>query len=344
MEQNWARGKISKRLCPDNTSKLCYSVSFETPAGIRETMWLYKVFQNGLVFVALVAGIFVAGHMLYCRSLRCRNWLLVFTTVVTGFFHMITCLFLLGLSEISGINELPLGGQQDCVDYSSSATVANAVVLTFVAISIIRQNSYSSLKMYCAMCLQIITSSIGLIVSSSYIAGRPVNMQQKVFMTLGKKDTSHIDVFWSVCQTNISEEHYRLLYEYGLIYIPVVVTVLSTWYRTYRRTGDIALVRMKILDSSCQTSDFCKTPCICTKLNTAFAALLFYSFLVLFAGRPAMIIYGHMTSGFFRDILPSLLQTVMFCFISSEYIMWCYRLNFVRPRISSVKSKTVIYV
>ena len=110
----------------------------------------------------------------------------------------------------------------------------------------------------------------------------------------------------------------------------------------YTFLSEAALVRLKILDHGCQEKGF--TSCICTRLNTAYAAILFYSFIVLFIGRPAMILHGHMTSGAFRDIFPSLLQSVAYCFFCSEYIIWCYRLNLIRPRRTSSKSSSVILV
>ena len=201
-------------------------------------MWLYKVFQNGLVFVSLVAGIAVTGHMVYCRAAKCRNWPTVFTTVVTGFFHMITCLYLLGLSELSGHSELPHGGRPDCVDYSPTANVANVVILTLVAVNVIKQNFSSSWKKYSAMVVQIFLSVTGLLILTRHSAYQSSDMRQDVFIELGKREGSpHIDVFWSVCQKLVSKEIFTVSCEYGLIYCPVAVTFLLVWYKTYRRTG-----------------------------------------------------------------------------------------------------------
>ena len=179
----------------------------------------------------------VAGHMVYCRSAKCRNWLTVLTTVVTGFFHMMTCLYLLGLSELSGYSELPHGGQPDCVDYSPTASVANVVILTLVVVNVIKQNFSSSWKTYGAMIVQILLSATGLLVLTRNSADRPADLRQNVFLEIGKKGSPHIDVFWSVCQKLISNEHFTLSCEYGLIYLPVAVIVLVAWYKTYRRTG-----------------------------------------------------------------------------------------------------------
>lgn len=335
---------LTSSLCAENRGKECYIVDIQNPFETQSIMWLYKVFQNGLVFVSLVAGIAVTSHMVYCRAAKCRNWLTVFTTVVTGFFHMITCLYLLGLSELSGHSELPHGGQPDCVDYSPTANVANVIILTLVAVNVIRQN-FSAPWKYSAMVLQVLLSSTGLLILTRNSANQSSDMRQDVFIELGKREGSpHIDVFWSVCQKLVSDEKLTLFCEYGLIYIPVAVTFLLVWYKTYRRTGDIALIRVKVLDANCGTEGTSFHPCICTKLNTAFVAIIFYSFIVIFIGRPAMIIYGHLTSGYYRDILPSLLQTVMYCFLCSEYIMWCYRIDKVRPGLKSVKSGTVFNV
>ena len=174
---------------------------------------------------------------MYCNSTKCRNWLLVFTTVVTGFLHMLTCLFLLGLSELSGYNNLSNGGKQDCVDYTSSATLANALVFTIVALNIIKQNTDSKLKAYSAITLQIFSTSTGLVLLNGKAANSSDDMQQNVFLSLGKKGTPHVDVFWSMCQILVSEASYRLLCEYCLFYIPIAMTVFVAWYKNYRRTG-----------------------------------------------------------------------------------------------------------
>lgn len=339
-----ARQSLCQRLLPNNRSNDCYILTQDSLSTTQSIMWLYKVFQNGLIFVSLVAGLAVTGHMLYCRSTKCRNWFTVFATVVTGFFHMMICLFLLSLSELTGYNELPHGGEQGCVDYTPAANTANVIVLTLIALNVIKQNFSSPLKTACAIGIQILLSSTGFIILTMGRPDQPSDMRQTVFLTLGHKDTSHIDIFWSVCQKKISNEHFSLICEYGLIYIPIGVMVLIAWYKTYRRTGDIALIRMKVLDANCKRDVLSSTPCICTKLNTAFVAVLFYAFLVLFIGRPIMILYGHMTSGFYRDILPSLLQTVLYCFICSEYITLCYKLDNLRHRLKPVGSNTVMSV
>ena len=228
---------LFQSLCLGNRNKECYTIAVDNTFETQSVMWLYKVFQNGLIFVSLVAGMAVAGHMVYCRSAKCRNWLTVFTTVVTGFFHMMTCLYLLGLSELSGYSELPHGGQPDCVDYSPTASVANVVVLTLVSVNVIKQNFSSSLKTYGAMIVQILLSATGLLVLTRNSADRPADLRQNVFLELGKKGSPHVGVFWSVCQKLVSNEHFTLSCEYGLIYLPVAVIVLVAWYKTYRRTG-----------------------------------------------------------------------------------------------------------
>ena len=229
---------LFQTLCAENSSVKCYIIDVKNPLETQSIMWLYKVFQNGIVFVSLVAGIAVTGHMIYCRAGKCRNWMTVFTTVVTGFFHMITCLYLLGLSELSGQSEIPHGGRPDCVDYSPTANVANVIILTLVAVNVIKQNFSSSCMKYCAIVLQILFSAAGLFVVTHKSATQSPDMRQDVFIELGKQDDSpHIGIFWSVCERLISDEKFTLFCEYGLIYFPVTMTFLLVWYKTYRRTG-----------------------------------------------------------------------------------------------------------
>ena len=222
--------------CQPNDSSQCVLLRADAASGPPLIMWLFKVIQNGLVFAALVSGVVVGGHLVYCTSAKCRNWLLVFITIVTGFFHMLTCLFLLGLSELSGMSEFPQGGDQDCLDYSASSSLANTILLTVVATSIIKQNTISRLRSHVGIILLILSTTLGIALLNNNDS-TPESVKQNAFLTLGKKETPHVDVFWSMCQRLVSEEQYRLLCEYFLIYIPVAMVVCVAWYRTYKRTG-----------------------------------------------------------------------------------------------------------
>ncbi|KAH3785387.1 hypothetical protein DPMN_163475 [Dreissena polymorpha] len=60
--------------------------------------------------------------------------------------------------------------------------------------------------------------------------------------------------------------------------------------------------------------------CDCVKLNTVLVAVLVNSAILLFIAKPGYMLYARATSGYFRDIIPTLLQTVLWTYICAEYI------------------------
>lgn len=101
---------------------------------------------------------------------------------------------------------------------------------------------------------------------------------------------------------------------------------------------------MQIIDTNCCDDE--TDLCVCSRLGPAFVAILAYSAVILLIGRPAMIAHAYATSGNFRDILPSLLHTVMYCFICSEYLTKALKHNFkiVYTDYSANKAKEILHV
>ncbi|KAH3785354.1 hypothetical protein DPMN_163441 [Dreissena polymorpha] len=78
------------------------------------------------------------------------------------------------------------------------------------------------------------------------------------------------------------------------------------------------MLRLDILSNKeCVTNS--KT-CDCVKFNTVLVAVLVHSFILLFIAKPGCMLYARATSGYFWDIIPSLLQTVLYTCICIDYI------------------------
>ena len=77
------------------------------------------------------------------------------------------------------------------------------------------------------------------------------------------------------------------------------------------------LMKLPVLSShQCVTRDFCS----CVRLKFVLSTIVIYSGVILIHVRPVFILYAHATTGYFRDILPSLLQTTMYSFLCFEYV------------------------
>ncbi|WAR21971.1 hypothetical protein MAR_015945 [Mya arenaria] len=293
----------------------------QQPDDLSTVMFIFKLFQSGLIFTALVAGVICVGHVVFVRRKNCRNTTTLFAVMLSGFLHMIACVCMLTISEkyttrLANLGHLSAGS---CMDYSMTAALANAVVLVFIVHNIFVQNfkwSVCSCLAYAVTLGSIVTGSVFILKIVPQNSQLPVAQQSLV--TLGTAGSQHVEVFWSVCQKNAHEERWALLTEYVLIYLPVIVTVLVALCINKTKQTEVDTTELRILSNI-----ECNVPglkCDCVQLNTAMVAVLIYSAIVLLMVRPGYIMYAYATSGYFRDILPSLLQTVMFTFICSEYI------------------------
>ncbi|XP_052815855.1 uncharacterized protein LOC128242656 [Mya arenaria] len=205
------------------------------------------------------------------------------------------------------------------MDYSMTAAIANGVVLEFIVHNVYVQNfkwSMSSCLAYAGTLDCIITGSFSVI--KIVPQNSPLQVAQHSLVTLETYGSGNLDVFFSVCQKNVSEERWAIPAEYLVIYVPVMVTVLVALYRNRTKQTEVTITELKFLSNKkCNVSVF---NCNCVKLNSAMVAVLLYIIFVVLIVRPGYILYAHATSGYFWDILPSLLQTVIFTFICSEYI------------------------
>ncbi|XP_052818516.1 uncharacterized protein LOC128244560 [Mya arenaria] len=279
------------------------------------------LFQSGFIFTAFVAGAICVGHLVLIRRKYCPNTTTLFAVVLSGFLHLIASVCMLTIAENYMKKRVKQGPPSvgSRMDYSMTAAIANGVVLEFIVHNVYVQNfkwSMSSCLAYAGTLDCIITGSFSVI--KIVPQNSPLQVAQHSLVTLETYGSGNLDVFFSVCQKNVSEERWAIPAEYLVIYVPVMVTVLVALYRNRTKQTEVTITELKFLSNKkCNVSVF---NCNCVKLNSAMVAVLLYIIFVVLIVRPGYILYAHATSGYFWDILPSLLQTVIFTFICSEYI------------------------
>lgn len=202
-------------------------------------MFIFGLFQCGLIFAALTAGLVCICHVIYCRAIICRNSSLLLVLILTGFCHMLVCVYLLQISEQSAEVEVPRGGNQHCTDFYFSATLANTIILSAIVHNIIRQNVSSSIVASIARIVSFGSIITGLLCITRLFEYDPPELQQEALVTLGRTNESHLDVFWSVCKKDVHAEKFRLTAEYGLIYLPIAAIVMFAWYKSFKKNKGI---------------------------------------------------------------------------------------------------------
>ena len=212
-----------------------YSLEYSIRA--TQPMYIYDLFQAGIVFTALIAGFICLSNLVFVTGGRCKNFDLLFSTLAVGFLHLLTCILMLKISEDSAISEIPRGGNQHCVDYFLPATISNTLVLVTISLNIIDRNMTSCIhKLFSkAVFLTCIGTGVYLLFTDSQKLGNN-QLHQEVFLTMDTKKREQINFFWSVCLNSIHGGKNRLFVEYCFIYTPVAVVFIAAWLATYCKT------------------------------------------------------------------------------------------------------------
>lgn len=211
--------------------------SFETLDGLSDTMFIFRLFQNGLIFTSLVSGLISILHVIHCRKIICQNAALLLTLLVTGFCNMMVTVYMLQLSEQSSFIRIPRGSTPYCSDYFLPATFSNTIVLSALVYCIIRNNIRPTIAACVVWTLTFGCVLTGLVIVSHLSYYTTPNQVDGTFLTIGETNDIHLDVFWSVCPTNLVEDNIRLLVEYGLIYLPITIAVMISWKMAYNKTS-----------------------------------------------------------------------------------------------------------
>ncbi|KAH3785357.1 hypothetical protein DPMN_163444 [Dreissena polymorpha] len=283
-----------------------------------EVIFLFRLVQSGLIFMAMAASIVCLWHIIYFRRKSCANAGTIFAMVFAGFVHLIICVRMLSIAEEPVVlpNQAPA---HLCLDYTIPALYANSIVYIFILHNLIFNHAQTTVGALLIWILSIGSILTGLVLISDTSGAQTVShLNQRNFLSLMDSPKGHIEAFVSVCEKHISSEIANVMIEYLLLYLPVVIIVTWALARKFLQTGEVSMLKLAILSNKeCVTNS---QTCDCVKLNTVLVAVLVNSAILLFIAKPGYMLYAHATSGYFRDIIPSLLQTVLFTYICAEYI------------------------
>ncbi|WAR13672.1 hypothetical protein MAR_027852 [Mya arenaria] len=207
---------------------------------LSHVMFIFQLFQSGLIFTALMAGAICVGHLVLMRK-YCRNTTTLVAVVLSGFFHLIASVRMLTIAENYMKRRVQQGppSVDSCLDYSMTEAFANGVVLVLIVHYVFAQNfkrSMSSCLAYAGTLGCIITGSFSVI--KIVPQNSPLPVTQHSLETLGTYGSQHFTVFLFVCQKNVYEERWAILVEYLVIYLPVMFTVLVALCRNRtKQTG-----------------------------------------------------------------------------------------------------------
>jgi len=143
------------------------------------------------------------------------------------------------------------------MDYLKPATLANTVILVMIVHNIFIYNFTWSLAtgLGYALTLGSMLTGLATVLRSPHFPGdvSGVNStlhgdaregpENQSLLTFGAPDQPHVDVFWSVCVRDVATDAYRLLAEYVLIYLPILVLVLTVIVKNRGDKSGMFLVR-----------------------------------------------------------------------------------------------------
>ncbi|XP_052773134.1 uncharacterized protein LOC128211977 isoform X1 [Mya arenaria] len=218
---------------------------------LSHVMFIFQLFQSGLIFTALMAGAICVGHLVLMRK-YCRNTTTLVAVVLSGFFHLIASVRMLTIAENYMKRRVQQGppSVDSCLDYSMTEAFANGVVLVLIVHNVFVQNfkrSMSSCLAYAGTLGCIITGSFSVI--KIVPQNSPLPVTQHSLETLGTYGSQHFTVFLFVCQKNVYEERWAILVEYLVIYLPVMFTVLVALCRNRtKQTAGYSLLDITLLE------------------------------------------------------------------------------------------------
>ncbi|KAH3785226.1 hypothetical protein DPMN_163311 [Dreissena polymorpha] len=312
------------RAMPVSTKQEELTISFlvstrnAIPMDAVDVMFLFRLVQSGLIFMAMAAGIVCLWHIFYFRRKSCANSGTSFGIVFAGFVHLIICVRMLSIAEEPVVlpNQAPA---HLCLDYTIQALYANSIVYIFILHNLIFNHAQTTVGALFIWILSIGSIYTGLVLIWDTSGAQDVaHLNQRNFLSFTDSPKGRLEAFVSVCEKHLSSEITNVMIEYLILYLPVIIIVTWALARNFMQTREVSMLKLDILSNKeCVTNS--KT-CDCVKLNTVLVAVLVNSAILLFLAKPGYMLYACLTSGYFRDIIPSILQTVLFTHICSQYI------------------------
>ncbi|KAH3785388.1 hypothetical protein DPMN_163476 [Dreissena polymorpha] len=208
-----------------------------------DVIFLFRLLQSGLIFMAMAAGIVCLWHIVFRRK-SCANAGTIFAMVFAGFVHLIICVRMLSIAEKPVVlpNQAPA---HLCLDYTIPALYANSIVHIFILHNIIFNNTQTTVGALLIWILSIGTILTGLVLIWDTSGAQTVShLNQRNFLSLMDSPKGRLEAFLSVCEKHLSSEITNLMIEYLLLYLPVVIIVTWALARNFLRTRGTFIIVM----------------------------------------------------------------------------------------------------
>nr|XP_011423601.2 uncharacterized protein LOC105325641 [Crassostrea gigas]XP_034328225.1 uncharacterized protein LOC105325641 [Crassostrea gigas]XP_034328226.1 uncharacterized protein LOC105325641 [Crassostrea gigas]XP_034328227.1 uncharacterized protein LOC105325641 [Crassostrea gigas] len=271
------------------------------------TFFALEMLQSVVLFGTLAAGFLV---LLFLMLDNCKHTVITVVIVTTGLVHELYCASVLGYFKRLMQIETLRPKDDGCRDFFVPTLIANAIFVTIITTHVVRAGSFIRNKstVYNLIVVHALLS-ISLIIWQ--------NPEKSLHQTASMNLTSEVQVYFTVCRNSVVQNSSHILMEYILYYLPLVCFYVWTASQLSTADAGISFWNIAILKSCAQRNATCSR---CYKMNYAFQIVLFYIGVGVVIARPFQLLYGVIHSEPVIDVIPSLSNTVVYSFLSLEYL------------------------
>lgn len=271
------------------------------------TLFALEVLQSVVLFGTLAAGFLV---LLFLMLDNCKHTIITVVIVTTGLVHELYCASVLGyfkrLMQIESLRPKDDG----CRDFFVPTLISNVIFITIITTHVVRAGSFISSK----------STAFNLIVVHALFSISLIiwqNPEKSLHQTASMNLTSDVQVYFTVCRNNVVQNASHIFMEYLVYYLPLLC--FYVWIASQLSTADagISFWNIAILKSCVRGNAICGR---CYKMNYAFQIVLFYIGVGVMVARPIQLLYGVIHNEPVIDVIPSLSNTVVYSFLSLEYL------------------------
>lgn len=271
------------------------------------TLFALEVLQSVVLFGTLAAGFLV---LLFLMLDNCKHTIITVVIVTTGLVHELYCASVLGyfkrLMQIESLRPKDDG----CRDFFVPTLISNVIFITIITTHVVRAGSSISSK----------STAFNLIVVHALFSISLIiwqNPEKSLHQTASMNLTSDVQVYFTVCRNNVVQNASHIFMEYLVYYLPLLC--FYVWIASQLSTADagISFWNIAILKSCVRGNSICGR---CYKMNYAFQIVLFYIGVGVMVARPIQLLYGVIHNEPVIDVIPSLSNTVVYSFLSLEYL------------------------
>lgn len=284
--------------------------SYTKDAKIISIMNTFGLIQGFIVIFSLVAG---ATILLKVMFIRCKNFSTIFLVTLSGFFHCFYCVVILNYVKQSLNGDCHHG----CLDFYPVSILSNAIIFLAITLSAMKTEAENTKRSHPIQKVLLTFDTImgtALLLYANSLEKDHLETEHKPSLDIVKS----VHMYFTVCEKDIHKVSYIFAIEYILFYAPLIWILVNILRQNYLRDEDFRMYKFQILRKCCH--DYENDDCRCNLFNTLFQAILFYNGVCLLVIRPIFIFYSLADNSLYRDILPSLTNTVMFVLLCIEYL------------------------